>query len=266
MREILRRATRAVVGRAWSLACRAERFFRVATVATLTDSERDALRVREWEHFATTPLDAEGLFEWEEAWFRRHLPPSARILLVGAGTGRDVFPLVAFGHRVVALDVAPGALGALRARAAERGLDVPIIEAPIERADLEHRAFDAAIFSWFCYGYVRSREARVEALRRVASAVRADGRILLTYQAGAGSTGARLAGAIRPLARALGTTPPEPQDSFGVSRTGAVLSVSHSRLFTIGDVESEAMVAGLDVVSHDRVKGAIGRLVLTTHG
>jgi SAM-dependent methyltransferase len=261
VRDAVRRATRAATARAWSAARLAERFFRLATVATLTDAERDALRVREWEAFARSPPVGDGLFEWEAGWYRDHIPPAALVLVVGAGTGRDALALAASGLRVTALDLAPEALSVLRDRARLRGIEVPTIESSVERADLEPGSFDAVVFSWFAYGYIRGVDARVDALRRTAGALRPGGRILVSYQTGVGDAGPRLARLIGPIARFLGTSAPEPQDSYGMARTGGVLSVSHARLLSGEDVESEARRAGLRVVFHDQAGVSTGRAV-----
>ena len=68
----------------------------------------------------------------QAAWaaaLRRLLPePPAAILDVGAGTGFLSLLLAAQGYKVTALDLSPGMLGRLRAKAADRGLDIETVE------------------------------------------------------------------------------------------------------------------------------------------
>ncbi len=68
----------------------------------------------------------------QAAWaaaLRRLLPePPAAILDVGAGTGFLSLLLAAQGYKVTALDLSPGMLGKLRAKAADRGLDIETVE------------------------------------------------------------------------------------------------------------------------------------------
>lgn len=64
------------------------------------------------------------------ATLRRLLPdPPARVLDAGAGTGFLSLLLAAQGYRVTAMDLSPGMLEQLRAKAARQGLDVEIVRA-----------------------------------------------------------------------------------------------------------------------------------------
>jgi SAM-dependent methyltransferase len=64
------------------------------------------------------------------ATLRRLLPdPPARVLDAGAGTGFLSLLLAAQGYQVTAMDLSPGMLEMLRAKAARQGLDVEIVQA-----------------------------------------------------------------------------------------------------------------------------------------
>jgi SAM-dependent methyltransferase len=69
----------------------------------------------------------------QAAWaaaLRRLLPaPPAAVLDVGAGTGFLSLLLAGQGYDVTAVDLSPGMLGRLRAKAEERGLAIRVIEA-----------------------------------------------------------------------------------------------------------------------------------------
>ena len=68
----------------------------------------------------------------QAAWaatLRRLLPPPpATVLDMGAGTGFLSLLLAAQGYRVTAADFSPGMLGQLKAKAAERGLAIGVVE------------------------------------------------------------------------------------------------------------------------------------------
>ncbi len=64
------------------------------------------------------------------ATLRRLLPdPPARVLDAGAGTGFLSLLLAAQGYQVTAMDLSPGMLEMLRAKAARQGLEVEIVQA-----------------------------------------------------------------------------------------------------------------------------------------
>jgi len=80
-------------------------------------------------HAVADPVEAAV---WR-ALMTRVLPPApARILDVGAGTGAMSVLAASLGHRVTALDLSDGMLGRLRDKAADRGYDIEIVNAPAD--------------------------------------------------------------------------------------------------------------------------------------
>jgi SAM-dependent methyltransferase len=83
----------------------------------------------------------------QAAWaaaLRRLLPaPPASVLDVGAGTGFLSLLLAGQGYDVTAVDLSPGMLARLRAKAAERGLSVETIES--DALSTPVRPFDAVV-------------------------------------------------------------------------------------------------------------------------
>jgi SAM-dependent methyltransferase len=85
--------------------------------ATVYDSSPD--------HYPRRPQEQAA---WAAA-LRRLLPePPASVLDLGAGTGFLSLLLAGQGYRVTALDLSPAMLARLRAKAAERGLDIATVE------------------------------------------------------------------------------------------------------------------------------------------
>lgn len=120
---------------------------------------------------------AEGRTGWDlgeaaPAWERLvslHGLAPGRTLVVGAGRGHDAFWFAERGHDVLALDFAPSAVAAIRARAAERGLNLTAREGDLFRLDpAEVGAFDLVVeHTCFCAIEPARRSEYVEAIARV---------------------------------------------------------------------------------------------------
>jgi SAM-dependent methyltransferase len=90
-----------------------------------------------WDHdssiYDNSPSHYPRRLQEQAAWaatLRRLLPdPPATVLDVGAGTGFLSLLLAAQGYQVTALDLSPGMLGRLQAKAADRGLHIDTVEA-----------------------------------------------------------------------------------------------------------------------------------------
>lgn len=131
-----------------------------------------------------------GLFDWERQAIERYFPPApARVLVGGAGGGREPFALLERGYVVVAFDPADRLVTAMTAAAPSSALQAyrgGYAELPRLRGagntvvDLgSGPPFDAAILGWSSFSHLRSDAERVHALRAVG--VLTDGPILVSY-------------------------------------------------------------------------------------
>lgn len=133
-----------------------------------------------------------GLFEWErEALAHQAFPRGGRVLLGGAGGGRELLALAEMGYAVDAFEPAPTLVHALSAQAARcadsRALNGGYAElvraargegGPL--ACLRGRGFDGVLLGWASFSHVTSDEGREALLLAIASlAPRAP--VLLSY-------------------------------------------------------------------------------------
>ena len=241
-----------------------ERLGRSLAIASLTRAEIDHLAVLEWESFGRdSPV--EQPFPWEAELFARYIHPGDSILIVGAGGGRDALPLLARGHAVTALDIAPRALQALTERARARGFTVPTLQASIAEASLPPAAFDVVLFSWFCLSYLHGAEERAQALSRSAKALRPGGRILLSYPFRGDSRppASPAPSVVRIFARLFGGVEVDPGDDYTVSGTVLRPGVFFTHPFRPKDIEDEVRSLGFSAVFHDQSSSGVGVLVLS---
>ncbi len=128
-------------------------------------------------------------FPWERAAISRVFPPApARVLVGGAGGGREALRLVEAGFRVVAFDPIPGL-----SRDLARQVDPNVCQVLVGRYEQlpemrslagevvplsGMRPFDAGIMGWTSLAHVRDDAARVAAVRQFAALV--NGPVLLS--------------------------------------------------------------------------------------
>lgn len=194
-------------------------------------------------------IDA-GLFPVEQRIFERHLLPGARVLLVGAGTGREIVPLQDRGCEVTGLEPSSRALEVCRRRLDEEGRRATLIDGFFEDAAIADR-FDAVVFSYYCYSYIPMARRRVDILRKAVSLVAPNGTILLSYQlegrpSGLWATLARLSGVIARSdwrAEAGDLLQREPCGSPGIR-------YSYEHIFTPAELAAELDAAALVAIDH----------------
>lgn len=204
-----------------------------------------------------------GLFWWEANVYTKYICRHDRILVVGAGTGRDVIALAAAGHEVVGLDPIPELLSIARQHLDACALSATLIAGAIGDTDVVPGRFEAIIFSDNMYSTLPSSADRVAALARAREHLTPGGRVIVTY---------------------FGATEVLPQRAYRIARLSSWLTRSDLRLersdvvttrgprgrqlhyhhvFTAPEIEAEGQLAGLRVVFH-RHPPDFPTIVLTT--
>jgi 2-polyprenyl-3-methyl-5-hydroxy-6-metoxy-1,4-benzoquinol methylase len=238
-----------------------ERRSRSLAFATFSRPEIAALGVAEWESFGESDfIGHQGSFSWEKSFFAAHIHEGDRLLVVGAGAGRDVLPLIEAGHHVTALDIAPQALRILSEGALARGFTVKTIHGSITSVALPEGTFDVVLFSWFCYGYLLGAAERRSALDRSRAALRPGGRVMISYQPVTSVVSPPFPRVARLVARALGGLGVCDGDHFTVSGTARNPHALFLHAFRTEEIEGEVRRAGLDLVFHDQPSKSLGRL------
>ena len=191
------------------------------------------------------------LFPWEERVVERFFPPPpARVLVGGAGSGREPFALAERGYEVVAFDPSPALAAHMAARAGDDGRiqvfrasyeDLPTLSpASGDRSGpnlTEMPPFDASVIGWGSYSHLRTTEQRIHTFRAFGTAT--TGPVVVSFLKLARAPGpGRMAGLRRAL-RARGGR--EEGDAFSVH-------IGYYHVFQDGEVRQLAERAELEVV------------------
>ncbi len=151
--------------------------------ATSTPEQRTRLGIAlhdALEH--STAHATRGLFDWEEAWFRESLPtPPARVLVGGAGSGREVLALLDRGYEVDAFEPAERAFAALQRTTAgrARAWRTTYQELARHRGPVAH-PYDAVLLGWGSLACLVDEDERIAALREL-DRLCPDGPILASF-------------------------------------------------------------------------------------
>jgi hypothetical protein len=135
---------------------------------------------------AGQPVFRTDLFNWEAEMVAKVLPPPpGRVLIGGAGGGREAFALAAQGYAVTAFEPSIVLARSMAEKARSLNADVEALVGRYEQLprlgsisggmveDLAARpCFDASILGWASYSHLRTRAARVAALQAFARLTR----------------------------------------------------------------------------------------------
>jgi len=150
-----------------------------AALAGLSDESLSELTVELYDRAGTYKDDQS--FEWEKTWLSRELPPPpGRLLIGGAGSGREVNLPALQGYEVFGFDPAERFVESATRRFAGR-TDVKFVRASYENLVYETRPrarkvnelldefhpFDAVVLGWGSFTHIVGADARILLLRRL---------------------------------------------------------------------------------------------------
>jgi SAM-dependent methyltransferase len=186
-----------------------------------------------------------GLWRWERDFFGRFLEPGSSLLVVGAGSGRDVLGLLDAGHRVDGVELSGRSADRARRILAESGRHATIHTAAIEDWTPSER-YDAIVFSWRCYSCIPIAKRRVEILEKLRERLLPGGRILISYLLDRedSSPGMQIVQWLTWLTRS------DWRPERGDEMASRFASVRFRHNFRPGEIEAEVLAAGLRVVWH----------------
>ena len=190
-----------------------------------------------WDRYRTDEHNTRGLFAWEEEAIRAWFPAAGRLLVTGAGGGREAHALSARGYEVEGYECNPALVASASALLERDARRATVRHLPPDRAPTSGGPYDGAIAGWSSYMLVPGRARRVAFLRGLRPLLRDGAPVLLSFFTRAADSKrhrlvAAIGGALRRLRR---DEPLEPGDD---------LAPNYHHAFTSEELAAELAEAG----------------------
>jgi 2-polyprenyl-3-methyl-5-hydroxy-6-metoxy-1,4-benzoquinol methylase len=122
-----------------------------------------------------------GLWSWEKAMIALYFQNAKRLLLVGAGGGREVLALIRLGYEVHGVECNPELVRVANTLLEEQGLPPSVQFAPPDTCPAARIAYDGLIVGWGAYMLIQGRAQRVALLRSIRAQVHPGAPLLLSF-------------------------------------------------------------------------------------
>lgn len=200
--------------------------------------------------FETAAHNLSGLLQWEEAAVSAHFTGCGRILVAGAGAGREVIALARCGFDVVGFDATKDLVDAGSAHLASIGLSATILHAEAGDTPSGIGQFDGLMIGRGAYHHIPGASGRVNFLRTCTRHLRENAPVLIgdfllrsPTQKGA-RRASTIAAAINRMRRSTFSIAP-----------GDILHSGFFHRFLPEEIRDEMNRAGLELVQFERTPG-----------
>ena len=185
-----------------------------------------------------------GLFDWELAAVRTHFRPGGRVLVTGAGGGREVVALLEQGFDAYGFEPNPVLVSAGGRLLSARGYEGRLQLVDRDAAPEADGPWDAVVVGWGSYMLMPGRARRLAFLGALRAQLRPGAVLLVSFwpRSKLPAAGSRArSGAANTVRRLLGREPVE---------VGDVLAPNFVHTFTAAEIRAELDAAGFDLVEH----------------
>jgi hypothetical protein len=135
------------------------------------------------EMYCNEEYNCRGFWSWEQEVIRRYFGDCKRLLVGGAGGGREVLALCREGYEVEGFECNPRLIQYARTLLEREGLSAAMTFTPRDKCFYSDRPFDGAIVGWGAYMLIQQRRKRVAFLKQLRAQVRAEAPLLLSFYA-----------------------------------------------------------------------------------
>lgn len=147
--------------------------------STLRD--RTGAYYRKSSQYRNEKYNLGGMHSWESTAIRKYFVPGSKILVAGAGGGREAFSLAKLGFKVTAFDCNPELVSYAMQLATRSRLDINILESEADSVPSLSGTWDGAVVGWGAYTHIIGVDARIQFLKQLSQFLEPGSPILLSF-------------------------------------------------------------------------------------
>jgi hypothetical protein len=135
--------------------------------------DKENYHSREWNHG--------GLFAWEKSILADYFMNCRRLLVIGAGGGREILALRQLGYQVDGFESHPDLVTVANELLREQGYDSAVRLIPRDSGPRTQTTYDGIIIGWATYTLVQGRKHRIALLKQLRAQTQAQCPIVLSF-------------------------------------------------------------------------------------
>lgn len=141
----------------------------------------DELMYQRSDTYRSREHNLRGLFPWEEEALAEHFAECKKLLVIGAGGGREVLALANRGLEVTGYECNPALVAFAQDLIREHGSSGTVELLARDAAPPEGRRYDGAIIGWDAYMLIMGRKQRIHLLNALHGQLRDGAPVLLSF-------------------------------------------------------------------------------------
>jgi 2-polyprenyl-3-methyl-5-hydroxy-6-metoxy-1,4-benzoquinol methylase len=122
-----------------------------------------------------------GLFQWEREIIEKHFSQNNRLLLIGAGGGREVLALSRMGFSVDGFEYNQRLVEVANQLLQNENLPERVLVAPKDRGPDSAKQYDGIIIGWGTYTHIQNRKQRIALLKQLRCQMKSNAPVLISF-------------------------------------------------------------------------------------
>ena len=136
-----------------------------------------------WAEYRTSEHNLRGLNNWEHLILDKYFPSHSRLLLAGAGGGREVIALSKMGYHVDGFECHAGLCKFANELIEKEQLAAHVALVARDECPVSNDVYDGLIVGWGAYMLIQGRDRRIAFLQKMRANVSIDAPILISFYA-----------------------------------------------------------------------------------